>query len=204
MDIHMRFMGLLSCGATTIILETPISLLDEEFINNILINYKINILYLPVTLIRLMKSIFNNKKIKTKYLKTLGSMGEPLAPSVGEWFAKYFSLKNKAIVNTYYQTETGGIICSPRYTESNKTSPHGSVGKPVTTFLNINNKIKKFDKEFIIKNLWPGCMINLVNGKKRMETNIGLKKNILGCLIFHIKIIKIIFISKEEWMMLSI
>ena len=158
--------GPLSCGATTIILETPISLLDEEFINNILINYKINILYLPVTLIRLMKSIFNNKKIKTKYLKTLGSMGEPLAPSVGEWFAKYFSLKNKAIVNTYYQTETGGIICSPRYTESNKTSPHGSVGKPVTTFLNINNKIKKFDKEFIIKNLWPGCMINLVNGKK--------------------------------------
>jgi acyl-coenzyme A synthetase/AMP-(fatty) acid ligase len=40
-------------------------------------------------------------------------MGEPLAPSVAKWFSSKFLNKNKAVVNTYFQTETGGIICSP-------------------------------------------------------------------------------------------
>ena len=55
----------------------------------------------------MMRSVYKNQK---KYIKTLGSMGEPLAADVGKWFAKYFCLHNKAIINTYFQTETGGII----------------------------------------------------------------------------------------------
>ena len=39
-------------------------------------------------------------------------MGEPLAPSVGKWFATNFLKYDSSIVNTYFQTETGGIICS--------------------------------------------------------------------------------------------
>ena len=53
-------------------------------------------LYLPVTLIRLMKVIFKKSKFQTKYLTTLGSMGEHIAPSVAEWFAKHFTSKKNS------------------------------------------------------------------------------------------------------------
>ena len=65
--------GPLSLGATTILIQRPIMLLDKRLLKKIL-NLKFLILYLPVTLIRMMKSIFNNTKFQTKYLKTLGSM----------------------------------------------------------------------------------------------------------------------------------
>lgn len=154
--------GPLSIGATTILMERPISLLNETFLKE-LFKFKISILYLPVTLIRLMKKIFKEKH-KYNSIITLGSMGEPLAPAVGEWFAKCFSDGKKAIVNTYYQTETGAIICSPKYSESSKFSPHGSVGKPLNKYTNLSKLYKNKKNEIKIKNLWPGCMINVLNG----------------------------------------
>ena len=47
-------------------------------------------------------------------------MGEPLAKDVGEWFIKNFLKKNskQTIINTYFQTETGGIICSPSFNKN--------------------------------------------------------------------------------------
>ena len=157
--------GPLSCGATTFIIESPLLILDEKFLKKIINKYKITILYLPVTLIRMMKVFFKKNIINTPPLKTIGSMGEPLAPSTANWLANYFSLKNKAIINTYFQTETGGIICSAKYTDSPKLVPHGSVGKPIN-YLEVKIQPKKYFNEFIIKNQWPGCMIDIVNGKK--------------------------------------
>ena len=72
-------------------------------------------------------------------------MGEPLAPDIGKWFSKYFQ-NNLPIVNTYFQTETGGIACSPSYKDNNKNVPIGSVGSPLNQFIKINNLNHK--KEF--------------------------------------------------------
>jgi len=154
--------GPLAIGATTILMERPISLLNEKFLKD-LFKLKISILYLPVTLIRLMKKIFKEKH-KYNSIITLGSMGEPLAPSVGEWFANCFSNGKKAIINTYYQTETGAIICSPKYNETSKNSPHGSAGKPLNKYIKLAKLYKNKKKEIKIQNLWPGCMINVLNG----------------------------------------
>ena len=63
-----------------------------------------------------MKSIYSNTKFESKNIKTLGSMGEPLANSVGRWFVKHLE-KNMPIINTYFQTETGGIITSHKYND---------------------------------------------------------------------------------------
>ncbi len=106
--------GPLSLGATTIILEKPLDLLRTKIIKKILNDFKVNILYLPVTLIRLMKGTFQ-KKIYGKYLKVLGSMGEPLSRHVAIWFGAAFSKIYLPIVNTYFQTETGAIIASPKF-----------------------------------------------------------------------------------------
>jgi acetyl-CoA synthetase len=155
--------GPLSFGATTVLLESPNIFLKFNVIKSILA-LKITILYLPVTIIRLAKSIYKNKKFKNKSIKTLGSMGEPLAPSVASWFAKFFSLKNKAIINTYFQTETGGIICSPVHSNSYLKYPHGSVGNSISKYLKINDLSKK--KEIKIMTPWPGCMRRILNGHK--------------------------------------
>ena len=155
--------GPLSLGATTVLLESPMLLIDEVFLKQIL-QLKITILYLPVTLIRMMKAIFNKKKFQTKYLKTLGSMGEHLAPSVAEWFSDTFTNKNNAIVNAYYQTENGAIISSPTYKDKIKKIPHGSAGKPPTKYLKINKLSKTNKKEIKLLTPWPGNMMRIING----------------------------------------
>jgi acetyl-CoA synthetase len=154
--------GPLSIGATTILMEKPISLLNHNVLKKVL-KMKVTIFYLPVTLIRLLRQIYKNKIFKNHSIKALGSMGEPLAKSIGTWFSKAFNLKEKAIINTYYQTETSGIICSPKYKDNSKVSPHGSVGKTVSDVIQITN-LDSQKKEIKIHSPWPGCMKNVING----------------------------------------
>ncbi len=156
--------GPLSLGATTIILEKPLSLLDQNVLKKVLKDFKVNILYLPVTLIRLIKALKNQINIKSKYLKLLGSMGEPLSKFVGSWFCKKFSNKKLQIVNTYFQTETGGIISSPSYKDTLSKVPFGTVGKPITKKLGVF--LKKNKSEIKIAKPWPGCLIDVINNKK--------------------------------------
>jgi acetyl-CoA synthetase len=160
--------GPLSLGASTVILEVPYLILDDEFLKLILKTCRVTILYLPVTLIRLMKSIYT-KKIKSKYLKVIGSMGEPLAFNVGKWFAKNFGLSKKAIINTYFQTETGGIISSANYKDYSYQVKHGSSGKALNNYLGLFLDKSNNPPEFKIKNPWPGCMSSIVNSKEIYE-----------------------------------
>ena len=155
--------GPLSLGSTTILIEKPISLIDINLFKKIL-DLKTNIIYLPVTLIRLIKSLNKDFNINKKYIKTLGSMGEPLAPVVAEWFSDKFLKKNSTIVNTYFQTETGGIVCSPKYDQNTRQVPHGSVGQPFSKYIKINKLEKKNVKEIKILFPWPGMMKNVING----------------------------------------
>ena len=120
---------------------------------------------MPVTLIRILRSLYPKLAHKKHLIKTLGSMGEPLAPDVARWFAKVFNHR-KSIVNTYFQTETGGIITAPKFSTYPKSIPHGSVGKPKKIYgLKLIKEKNKKQGELVIKNSWPGCMINTVNGK---------------------------------------
>ena len=150
--------GPLMLSATSILLENPISILDRKILEKII--YKLNptILYLPVTLIRLLKSLNNNNKTIKSNIEVIGSMGEALAPRIGKWYSKFFNLKNKAIVNTYFQTETGAIISSPTFKDKENISPHGTVGKAIKHL-----GVKIINKEIIITNPWPGCMKNILN-----------------------------------------
>ena len=157
--------GPLSVGATTVLIEKPFKLIDLSLMQKILINCKVNILYLPVTLIRLVKVAYGNNKIKENFLKTLGSMGEPLSKFIADWYQKFFLKKRKSIINTYFQTETGGIVYSPEHNDSKKSIENGSVGKSISKNISIL-KNKKSLFEIKINNSWPGCMINVLNGLK--------------------------------------
>ena len=155
--------GPLSLGATTILLEKPFMLIDQNFLNKLL-KLGVTILYLPVTIIRLMRLNYKNIKNKYKSLKILGSMGEMLAADVAKWYSDFFKI-NKPIINTYFQTETGGILFSPTYKDNLKKFPHGSVGNVATQSI-IFNKLGKNKKEILVKSPWPGLMKEVINGKK--------------------------------------
>lgn len=168
--------GPLLFGSTTILCETPMLLLNLKLLKNVL-KLGVTIVYLPVTLIRILKSLLGNPNLKSKKIKSIGSMGEPLAPAVGKWYIKSFFNEKKAIVNTYFQTETGGIVMSPKYSDSSKKSPHGSVGDVVSTNLKYRklNKIQK--SEIILTQPWPGCMKRLLNKKKEWNKYWTLDNN---------------------------
>ena len=68
------------------------------------------------------------------------------------------------IVNTYFQTETAGIISSPTYKESSIKCPHGSVGKTISKYVKLNKLSKNEKKEIKIEKPWPGCMVKIING----------------------------------------
>jgi acetyl-CoA synthetase len=162
--------GPLLMGAKTILIEKPMSLINEALFKKILLTKKVSILYLPVTLIRLMRSIDEKIKIKSKYIKTLGSMGEPLSKHIGSWFSSKFSLKNLQVVNAYYQTENSAILASPKFNDNIKEVPFGTVGKQVNNILGIFLEKLTFNKfELKIKNPWPGCMIGIINGKEQFK-----------------------------------
>ena len=170
--------GPLLVGAKTILVERPMSLINEDLFKKILLSEKVSILYLPVTLIRLMRSIDKKINIKSKYLKTLGSMGEPLSKHIGSWFSKKFSFKSLQVVNAYYQTENSAILASPKFNDSLKKVPFGTVGKQVNNILGMFlEKMVSKKSEIKIKNPWPGCMIGVINGKKQFDRYWDKKSN---------------------------
>jgi acetyl-CoA synthetase len=98
-------------------------------------------------------------------------MGEPLSKYVGAWFSRSFSSKKLQIVNTYFQTETAGIISSPGFNDKISDVPLGTVGKQITKNLGmfVDKKTINQKAEVKIKNPWPGCMIDVINNKKLFE-----------------------------------
>jgi acetyl-CoA synthetase len=159
--------GPLSFGATSILVEKPIDILDKNFLKQIIKSNKVTVLYLPVTLIRLIKGMLGKTRFfLNNSLTALGSMGEPLAKDVAFWFSKTFKNNVLPIVNTYFQTETGGIISSPKYNFKKVNVSHGTVGKPVNKFIKIEIDNKFSLGEIKISTPWPGSLIGVINGKK--------------------------------------
>src|SRR6202007_2184421 len=77
--------------------------------------YKVNILYTAPTAIRSLMS-FGTDVVKDKdlsSLKVLGSVGEPINEEAWHWYDENIGKRNCPIVDTWWQTETGGILISP-------------------------------------------------------------------------------------------
>jgi acetyl-CoA synthetase len=107
--------GPLSQGATTFMFEGIPTYPGPGRFWEIVEKYKVNILYTAPTAIRSLMS-FGTDVVKTKdlsSLKKLGSVGEPINEEAWHWFDENVGHKNCPIVDTWWQTETGGIMISP-------------------------------------------------------------------------------------------
>ncbi|TAE36236.1 MAG: acetate--CoA ligase [Sphingobacteriales bacterium] len=107
--------GPLAMGATTLMFEGVPTYPDAGRFWDIVDKYRVNVLYTAPTAIRsLMQSGLDYVKDKDlSSLKVLGSVGEPINEEAWNWYNENIGKRNCPIVDTWWQTETGGILISP-------------------------------------------------------------------------------------------
>ena len=106
--------GPLSAGSTTLMFEGIPTYPDAGRFWEIIEKYKVDILYTAPTAIRSLMS-FGTDPIKGKNLsslKVLGTVGEPINEEAWHWYDENIGKKNCPIVDTWWQTETGGVLIS--------------------------------------------------------------------------------------------
>ncbi len=108
--------GPLSNGATTLVFEGVPSYPDASRFWQVIDKHKVNIFYTAPTALRALMREGDAmvKKTSRKSLKLLGSVGEPINPEAWIWYHKVVGDSRCPIVDTWWQTETGGILIAPQ------------------------------------------------------------------------------------------
>ena len=165
--------GPLANGATTVMFEGVPNYPNASRFWEVIDKHKVNIFYTAPTAIRALMREGNEPVNKTKRdsLKLLGTVGEPINPEAWNW---YFNVPGKGkcpIVDTWWQTETGGILIAPQ-TGAIELKP-GSATKPFygikPSILNKNGIELEGECEgmLCISQSWPGQMRTVYGDHER-------------------------------------
>ncbi|SUZ94571.1 uncharacterized protein METZ01_LOCUS47425 [marine metagenome] len=165
--------GPLSNGATTIMFEGVPNYPDSSRWWQIIDKYKVNIFYTAPTAIRALMREGDGpvKKTSRKSLKLLGTVGEPINPEAWMWYYKTVGDEKCPIVDTWWQTETGGILISPQPGAINLKP--GSATKPFygikPVIVDESGKVLKgpCKGRLCIAQSWPGQMRTVYGDHQR-------------------------------------
>ncbi|MCB1317041.1 MAG: acetate--CoA ligase, partial [Leptospiraceae bacterium] len=169
--------GPLTNGATSIMFEGVPTYPDAGRFWDVVDKYQVNVFYTAPTAIRaLMKEGTKHiEKRSLKSLRLLGTVGEPINPEAWEWYFKEIGKAKCPIVDTYWQTETGGIMITPipgadDLKPGSATLPFFGV-QPVLVD-NEGNRIERKEGEEITGNLcfafpWPSMMRGVYGDAER-------------------------------------
>ncbi len=167
--------GPLANGATTLMFEGVPTYPDASRFWQVIDKHKVNIFYTAPTAIRALMGMGDEfvDGADLSSLRILGSVGEPINPEAWLWYHKHVGHENCAIVDTWWQTETGGIMISP-LPGAIATKP-GSATKPffgVQPILLEPNNGKEITQVaaagvLAIKDSWPGQMRTLYGDHER-------------------------------------
>ncbi len=165
--------GPLANGATTIMFEGVPNYPDFSRFWQVVDKHKVNIFYTAPTAIRALMKEGDSpvKKTSRKTLKLLGTVGEPINPEAWLWYYKVPGNSKCPIVDTWWQTETGGILIAPQtgaidLKPGSATKPFYGI-KPVV----VDNNGKELEGEcsgrLCISESWPGQMRTVYGDHKR-------------------------------------
>ena len=169
--------GPLANGATTVMFESTPLYPDAGRYWQVIDKYKVNQFYTAPTAIRALTR--EGEEWPAKYdlssLKILGTVGEPINPEAWQWYHQLIGRGRCPIVDTWWQTETGGILISP-LPGATPTKPgsatfplHGI--KPVVLGPESGEIIEgnSVDGVLAIAEPWPGQMRTIYGDHKRFE-----------------------------------
>ena len=168
--------GPLLNGATTLMFEGIPNYPDFGRFWNIVEKYKVSVFYTAPTAIRSLEAQGDSfvKKYDRSSLRLLGTVGEPINPSAWDWYHRVVGEERCPIVDTWWQTETGGILIAP-LPGATPTKP-GSATKaffgiePVVLNPETGEELEgKAEGILAIKSSWPGQMHSIYGDHERFE-----------------------------------
>nr|WP_066044711.1 acetate--CoA ligase [Bathymodiolus septemdierum thioautotrophic gill symbiont] len=165
--------GPLANGATTLMFEGIPTYPDAARFWQVIDKHQVNAFYTAPTAIRALMGAGDDFVAKTERssLRILGTVGEPINPEAWEWYYHKIGNGNCPIVDTWWQTETGGHMITPLpYATALKP---GSASKPFfgiePQVVNELGQVLKGEAEgiLVLARSWPGQMRGLYNNHER-------------------------------------
>ncbi len=167
--------GPLSNGATTLMYEGVPRASNLGAFWEVIQKYKVSIFYTAPTAIRsFMKS---GKEIPDKYdlssLRLLGTVGEPINPEAWIWYKNVIGKDKCPIVDTWWQTETGGIMVSPIPGAVDAKPGSATFPLPGVEVSIVNKEGEEVSSNeggyLIVKKPWPGMMRTIHGDPERFK-----------------------------------
>ncbi|MBK8161107.1 MAG: acetate--CoA ligase [Rhodospirillaceae bacterium] len=165
--------GPLANGATTLMFEGVPNYPDASRFWEVCDKHKVNIFYTAPTAIRALMREGEEpvQKCKLNSLRLLGSVGEPINPEAWLWYHRVIGKHRCPIVDTWWQTETGGILISPlpgatRLKPGSATRPLPGI-MPEIVDANGNVLDGECEGNLCISDSWPGQMRTVYGDHKR-------------------------------------
>lgn len=186
--------GPLANGTTSIMFEGVPTYPDAGRFWHICDKFGVTVFYTAPTAIRALMRLGNEwpAKYKLNTLRILGTVGEPINPDVWIWYYEHIGRNNCPVVDTWWQTETGGILISPL--PGAHTLKPGSASRP---FFGVDPVVLRDDGsecsvneggKLCIRKPWPGMMRTMWGDHERfIDTYFTMYNNIYfagdGCRI---------------------
>lgn len=170
--------GPLANGATTTMFESIPTYPNPDRYWQVIEKWKVNQFYTAPTAIRAIAAAGEEwpNKYKMNSLRILGSVGEPINPEAWRWYHRNVGKERCPIVDTWWQTETGGILISPLpgatpLKPGSATFPFFGV-KPIILDPQTGEEIKGngVNGVLAIEEPWPGQMRTIYGDHERFES----------------------------------
>jgi acetyl-CoA synthetase len=167
--------GPLANGATTLMFEGVPTYPDASRFWQVCEKHKVNIFYTAPTAIRALMGQGNDyvERCDLSSLRILGSVGEPINPEAWNWYNEVVGKRRCPIVDTWWQTETGGILISPLpgaipTKPGSATLPFFGV-QPAVLDAQSGEEITttKAEGVLVLKDSWPGQMRTVFGDHQR-------------------------------------
>ncbi len=170
--------GPLSAGATSLMFEGIPTFPDAGRFWDIIDKYKVNILYTAPTAIRSLMAFglgpLQNKDLGS--LRVIGTVGEPINEEAWHWYDEHIGKKNCPIVDTWWQTETGGVMISNLAGITPAKPSFATLPMPGVEPLLVDEKGNEIKENNVTGNLcirsaWPSTIRTTYGDHKRCRTN---------------------------------
>ena len=165
-------------GATQVMYEGAPNFPDASRMWEILQKYSVTIFYTTPTALRMFMKFGDDipNSFDLSSLRLLGTVGEPINPEVWKWYFKTIGKEKCPIIDTWWQTETGGMLISPLPGLETVPLKPGSGTLPIPG-VNIavvdekGNDVPANTKGYlVIKNPWPGMLLTLWCNDEKYKT----------------------------------
>lgn len=165
--------GPLAIGATSVMFEGIPSYPEPDRFWKIIEKYRVTIFYTAPTAIRALERSGNEwvKHRDLSSLRLLGSVGEPINPEAWMWYYDIIGNRNCPIVDTWWQTETGGILITPipgaiPLKPGSATLPFPGI-EPMVVRNDGTEAAVNEGGQLVIKRSWPGMMRTVYGNHER-------------------------------------